>query len=77
MNDLHGQRGRSRAARASVLRQQPTTVLQALRIHGVGRCTTRRLLTRGLLTDPDNVQVRALPNEQARGDEPEDRRALH
>ena len=77
MNDLHGQPGLSRAARDRVLRQQPTTVLQALRIHGVGRCTTRRLLTLGLLTDPDNVQVRALSIEACAGEEPEDRRALH
>ncbi len=75
LNDLPGQPGLSRAARDSVLRQQPTTVLQALRIHGVGRCTTKRLLTLGLLTDPDNVQARALPVEAIAGHEP-DRRSL-
>ena len=59
LNDLRGQPGLSRAARDRVLRQQPTTVLQALHINGVGRRTTKRLLALGLLTDPEDVQARA------------------
>ncbi len=67
LNDLRGQPGLSRAARDRVLRQQPTTVQQALRIHGVGRRTTKRLLALGLLTDPENVQARALSVEECEG----------
>jgi len=72
VNDLRWQPGLSRAARDSIV---PTTVLQALRIHGVGRRTTKRLLMLGLLTDSDNVQGSALSLEACTGQE--DRRALH
>ncbi len=56
--DLRGQSGLSQVARDQLLRWQPTTVLQALRLRGVGRSTTKRLLTLGLLTDPEQVQTR-------------------
>ena len=74
VNDLRGQAGLSRAARDRILRQQPTTVLQALRIHGVGRRTTTRLLALALLTDPEHVQGRPLSVEECQGHEPERRR---
>ena len=59
-DDLRGQPGLSRAACDALVALQPTTVLQALRIHGVGRKTTKRLLALGLLTDPEGLQNRAL-----------------
>ncbi len=59
IDDLRGQSGLSRAARDALVEQQPTTVLEALRIRNVGRKTTARLLAAGLLTDPDGVQRRA------------------
>jgi hypothetical protein len=59
LKDLRGQPGLSRVACDMVLRRQPRTVLQALRIHGVGRSTTKRLMALGLLTDPENLQTRA------------------
>jgi hypothetical protein len=67
LNDLRGQPGLSRAACDKVLRLQPRTVLQALRIHGVGRSTTKRLIALGILTDPENVQTRALTAEELTG----------
>ena len=76
LNDLRGQPGLSRTARDQVLRQQPTTVLQALRIHGVGRRTTQRLRALGLLTDPEHVQARALSVDECAGQALE-RRPLH
>lgn len=60
VDDLRGQAGLSQVARDQLVRWQPTTVLQALRIRGVGRSTTKRLLARGLLTDPEEVQTRPL-----------------
>jgi hypothetical protein len=57
VDDLRGQPGLSRVARGHLLRGQPTTVLEALRIRGVGRSTTKRLLALGLLTDPEEVQT--------------------
>jgi hypothetical protein len=68
LDDLRGYSGLSRAACDLLLTRQPTTVLQALRIHGVGRKTTKRLLTHGLLTDPEGVQTRALTAEELRGE---------
>src|SRR5712692_4728414 len=67
LNDLRGQPGLFRAACDRVLRLQPRTVLQALRIHGVGRSTTKRILALGLLTDPEHVQTRALTAEEVTG----------
>jgi hypothetical protein len=61
MADLREQPGLSQVARDELVREQPSTVLQALRIRGVGRSTTRRLLALGLLTDPDQRQTRSLP----------------
>ena len=58
-DDLRGRPGLSQVARDQLVRGQPTTVLQALRIRGVGRSTTKRLLTLGLLTDPDQIQTRS------------------
>jgi hypothetical protein len=63
VDDLCGQPGLSQVARDQLLRWQPNTVLQALRIRGVGRSTTKRLLGLGLLTDPEQVQTRPLPVE--------------
>jgi len=53
---LQGIPGLSEKARNELLSLQPKTVLEALRIPGIGRKTTRRLLELGLLTDPDRVQ---------------------
>jgi len=58
LDDRRGQPGLSLVARVQLVRSQPTTVLQALHIRGVGRSTTKRLLALGLLTDPDVVQTR-------------------
>lgn len=65
--DLLGQPGLSCAAAKALVESQPKTVLQALRIHGVGRKTTHRLLNLGLLTDPEGLQNRALTMEDLRG----------
>ena len=67
-DDLYGYLGLSRAACDALLAQQPSTVLQALRIQGVRRKTTNRLLTLGLLTDPEGLQNRALTLEDLRGE---------
>jgi len=65
-DDLRGQPGLSRAAINSLVEQQPATVLQALRMHGVGRKTTMRLLALGVLSDPEGVQNRAMTLEEFR-----------
>ncbi len=67
-DDLRGQPGPSRAACDALVALQPVTVLMALRIHGVGRKTTKRLLALGLLSDPEGVQTRALTAEELRGE---------
>ena len=67
-DDLCGQPGLSRTACDALLALQPTTVLRALRIRGVGRKTTKRLLALGLLTDPEGVQTRARTAEELRGE---------
>jgi len=67
-DDLYGHPGLSRAACDALLAQQPSTVLQALRIHGVGRKTTNRLLALGLLTDPEGLQNRVLTLEDLRAE---------
>lgn len=65
-NDLRGQPGLSRGAIAALVELQPPTVLQALRTHGVGRKTTKRLLELGAITDPEGVQTRAMTLEELR-----------
>jgi hypothetical protein len=66
-DNLRGQPGLSRAACDALLELQPATVLRALRIHGVGRKSTKRLLALGLLTDPEEVQNRELTLEDLTG----------
>jgi hypothetical protein len=56
---LQGLPGLSQSARDRLLAVQPTVVLDALRVPGVGRKTTARLLALGLLRDPHGVQSRA------------------
>ena len=55
---LQGRPGLSRSARDALLALQPVTVLEALRVRGVARKTTARLLALVLLTDPEGVQHR-------------------
>jgi hypothetical protein len=62
--DLVGQPGLSRTARNGIIAAQPETVLEALGVRGVGRKTTKRLLAKGLLTDDEGVQRRALTDEE-------------
>jgi hypothetical protein len=50
----------------ALVERQPATVLQALRMHGVGRKTTMRLLALGVLSDPEGVQNRAMTLEEFR-----------
>jgi len=52
--------GLRNAARQRLIAAQPATVLEALRIPDVGRRTTRRLLTLGVLSDPEPAQNRSL-----------------
>ena len=59
-DDLRGQPGISLAAIDSLVEQQPATVMEAIRMHGVGRKTTARLLALGVLSDPEGVQNRTL-----------------
>jgi tRNA U34 5-carboxymethylaminomethyl modifying enzyme MnmG/GidA len=66
MDDLRGQPDLSQVARDQLVRGQPTTVVQALRIRGVGRSTTKRLLALGLLTDPDQGQNALVPGASGR-----------
>jgi hypothetical protein len=61
---LVGLLGLGRAPAQALLAAQPRTVLEALRIHGVGRKTTRRLLDLGLLGDPEGVQHRSRTDEE-------------
>jgi hypothetical protein len=74
VDDLRGQPGLSRAACAHLVRAQPATVREALRVRGVGRGTTRRLLRLGLLTDPDHLQGHAVSLDADWG--PADRRTM-
>ncbi len=55
---FQGQPGLTQAAIAALVAQQPKTVTEALRIPGVGRKTTRRLLKMGLITDAEGKQTR-------------------
>lgn len=57
---VRGLPGLRLAARDVILAAQPTTVLEALRIPGVGRTTTGHLLELGLLADPEGVQERTI-----------------
>jgi hypothetical protein len=59
--DLRGWPGLRRAVAEALVARQPRTVLEALHIRGVGRKTTKRLLARGLLVDPEGVQRRTPP----------------
>ena len=70
VDDVRGQPGLSHGARDEVVRSQPTTVLEALRIRGVGRKTTKRLVALGLLTDPKRVQTRPGPMDAGAADLP-------
>jgi hypothetical protein len=67
LDDVRGQPGLSRAACDALVASQPGTILQALRLRGVGRKTTKRLFALGLLTDPEGVQNRGLTLEDLRG----------
>ena len=67
-NALRGQPGLSHAACDRLVAVQPMTVLKALGIPGVGRKTTKRLLTLGLLTDPDGVQPQVRTPEELKGE---------
>jgi len=60
LDDLRGELGLSRAASQCLVELQPTTILQALRICGVGRKTATRLFALGLLTDPEGLRSRGL-----------------
>ena len=62
---LQGWPGLSQSARDGLVARQPKTVLDALRIPGVGRKTTARLLALGLLRDPHGVQSRARTTGEA------------
>jgi hypothetical protein len=62
--DLIGLRGLRASARAHLLERQPATVLEALCIRDVARATTRELLKRGVLTDPEGVQRRSLTDDE-------------
>jgi len=66
LDDLRGQPGLSRVACDALVALRPRTILQALRIHGVGRKTTKRLLALGLLNDPEGLQNRTLTLEDLR-----------
>lgn len=65
-DDLRGQPF-SRAVCNALIARQPTTVRQALQIHGVGYKTTKRLLALGLITDADSIQSRLLALEEILG----------
>ncbi|MBE2253167.1 MAG: hypothetical protein IAE78_26785 [Myxococcus sp.] len=62
--DLLGLRGLRIAARGRLLAQQPQTVFEALCIRDVARATTRELLKRGVLIDPEGVQRRSLTDDE-------------
>lgn len=63
-DDLTGLKGLRSAARIRLLERQPATVFEALCIRDVARATTRELLKRGVLTDPEGVQRRSLSDEE-------------
>jgi hypothetical protein len=63
-DDLAGLPGLRAAARNRLLDRQPATVFEALCIGDVAHATTRELLKRGVLTDPEGVQHRSLTKEE-------------
>lgn len=65
-NDLAGLPGVRRDVVVELVSRQPTTVLEALRIPGVGRKTAYVLLDRGLLTDPEGIRRRPLTTDEYR-----------
>lgn len=66
-SDLRGQPGLSQAAIDALVTLQPMTVQEALRLKGVGRKTTKRLLALGLLNDPEGMQDSASAREECGG----------
>ena len=62
--DLAGLPGLREPARARLLERQPATVFEALCIRDVARATTRELLKRAVLTDPEGVQRRTFSKEE-------------
>lgn len=54
--DLAGLPGVREEGRTRLLDRQPATVFEALCIRDIGRATTRELLRRGVLTDPEGLQ---------------------
>jgi hypothetical protein len=68
LDDLRGELGLCRAASQSLVEHQPTTILQALRIRGVGLKTTKRLFALGLLTDPEGLRSRGVTLADLRGE---------
>lgn len=62
--DLAGLPGLREQVRVGLLDRQPSTVFEALCIRGVGRATTRELLRRGVLTDPEGLQRGSFNDEQ-------------
>jgi hypothetical protein len=56
---LDGFPGRSGKSLDELLVRQPKNVVEALRIPGVGRKTSRQLIELGMLVDPEGVQSRA------------------
>jgi hypothetical protein len=62
--DLAGLPGLRGESRARILERQPSTVFEVLCIRAVGRATTRAFLKRGLVTDPENVQLRSLARDE-------------
>jgi hypothetical protein len=64
VDNFRGWSGLQQTAIESLLREQPSTVLEALRIRNIGRSTTKRLLAAGLITDPEGVQQRGLTYEE-------------
>ena len=67
MDDLRGEPGFSHAASQLLVELQPTTILQALRMRGVGRKTATRLFALGLLTDPEGLWNREPTLAELRG----------
>lgn len=62
--------GFSRAARDALVARQPATVFEALKVPGVGRKATKKLLALGLITDPERLQARSLAQVFGRGRTP-------
>jgi hypothetical protein len=65
--ELRGQPGLSQEAISALVTVQPATVQEALRLKGVGRKTTKRLLALGLLNDPEGMQHGGLTRGRLRG----------